>query len=227
MSDREMYLGAMAGSYEGELPPPNTRSLKWMAKILGADIVTEPVQSAEEAYLQAIYENGGGGSSVTVEPLTVTENGTYTAEEGTAYSPVAVAVPGITKLTTTYTAATDVVSQVSFPLPSSNLPKLIFIKSDTPATELSDYALGEIIQIVALPVPDDEISISNSCNSASSSRNKSSGKMSVYAFTQIISGSSAESGNYSIDLENRILTVKVSNNFLAPAGVTYNIECYY
>ena len=61
MSDREMYLGAMAGSYEGELPPPNTRSLKWMAKLLGQDVETEPVQSPEEAYLKAIYENGGGG----------------------------------------------------------------------------------------------------------------------------------------------------------------------
>ena len=92
MSDREMYLGAMAGSYEGELPPPNTRSLKWMAKILGADIVTEPVQSAEEAYLEAIYENGGGG--VTVEALTVTENGRY-AEEGQTYNPVLAEVPQV------------------------------------------------------------------------------------------------------------------------------------
>ena len=35
---------------------------------------------------------GGDGSSVTVEPLSVTENGTYTAEDGTAYSPVSVNV---------------------------------------------------------------------------------------------------------------------------------------
>lgn len=37
--------------------------------------------------------SGGGGSSVEVEPLSVTENGTYTAEEGTAYSPVDVNIP--------------------------------------------------------------------------------------------------------------------------------------
>lgn len=36
---------------------------------------------------------GGGGSSITVEPLTVTENGTTTAPSGTAYSPVTVNVP--------------------------------------------------------------------------------------------------------------------------------------
>lgn len=37
--------------------------------------------------------DGGGGSSVTVEPLTVTENGTTTAPSGKAYSPVTVNVP--------------------------------------------------------------------------------------------------------------------------------------
>lgn len=36
---------------------------------------------------------GGGGSSVTVEPLTVTQNGTTTAPSGKAYSPVTVNVP--------------------------------------------------------------------------------------------------------------------------------------
>ena len=34
-----------------------------------------------------------GGSSIEVEELSVTENGTYTADEGKAYSPVTVAVP--------------------------------------------------------------------------------------------------------------------------------------
>jgi len=36
---------------------------------------------------------GGGGSSITVEPLTVTQNGTQTAPSGKAYSPVVVNVP--------------------------------------------------------------------------------------------------------------------------------------
>ena len=39
---------------------------------------------------------GGGGSSVSVKPLSVTENGTYTAPEGKAYSPVSVNVPAPT-----------------------------------------------------------------------------------------------------------------------------------
>lgn len=37
-------------------------------------------------------KDGGGGTSVTVEPLTVTQNGTTTAPEGKAYSPVTVNV---------------------------------------------------------------------------------------------------------------------------------------
>lgn len=38
------------------------------------------------------YENGGGGD-ITVEALSVTQNGTYTAQSGHAYSPVTVSVP--------------------------------------------------------------------------------------------------------------------------------------
>jgi len=37
-------------------------------------------------------EHGGGGSGATVEPLSVTTNGTYTAPSGKAYSPVSVDV---------------------------------------------------------------------------------------------------------------------------------------
>lgn len=45
-----------------------------------------------EQYLDAIAKGGGGG--VDVEPLTVTENKTYTAPAGKAYSPVTVNVSG-------------------------------------------------------------------------------------------------------------------------------------
>jgi len=179
-----------------------------------------------EAIADAINAAKVRPNAVTVEPLSVTQNGTY-QETGKAFSLVTVAVPGITKLTATYTAATDVVDTVLFPLPSSNLPKLIFIKSDTPATVLSDYAFGEIIQIIALPVSDDEISVSNSCNCAGNYRNKATGSMSKNAFVQIIAGAATANTDYYIDLENRILKFKNGNNFLAPAGVTYNIECYY
>lgn len=45
------------------------------------------------AVSKAINGGGGGGSTVTVEPLTVTQNGTQTAPAGKAYSPVTVNVP--------------------------------------------------------------------------------------------------------------------------------------
>ena len=44
---------------------------------------------------------GGGGSSVTVEELNATKNGTYTAEEGKAYSPVKVNTPELATVTLT------------------------------------------------------------------------------------------------------------------------------
>lgn len=47
-------------------------------------------------YIKAVVEEsgGGGGGDITVESLTVTENDTYTAPEGKAYSPVIVNVEG-------------------------------------------------------------------------------------------------------------------------------------
>ena len=45
----------------------------------------------------------GGGSGVTVEPLSVTSNGTYSAPTGTAYSPVTVSVPTLSASTITLT----------------------------------------------------------------------------------------------------------------------------
>lgn len=45
----------------------------------------------EEWFIQKY--RGGGGGDITVESLSVTENGTYTAPSGKAYSPVSVNVP--------------------------------------------------------------------------------------------------------------------------------------
>lgn len=45
------------------------------------------------SYLLGKQAGGGGGGGVTVEALSVSENGTYTAPTGKAYSPVTVAVP--------------------------------------------------------------------------------------------------------------------------------------
>lgn len=47
-----------------------------------------------DGFVQAIGDIQTGGSSVTVESLNVTQNGTYTAPSGKAYSPVTVNVSG-------------------------------------------------------------------------------------------------------------------------------------
>lgn len=45
------------------------------------------------SYAMGKQAGGGGGGDITVEPLSVTENNTYTAPSGKAYSPVVVSVP--------------------------------------------------------------------------------------------------------------------------------------
>ena len=47
-----------------------------------------------EDAVRLLGQHIGGGSSINVEPLNVTENDTYTAPEGKAYSPVTVDVAG-------------------------------------------------------------------------------------------------------------------------------------
>ena len=50
------------------------------------------VYQDQDGYI--VLSDQGGGSSVTVEALSVTQNGTYTAPTGKAYSPVTVSVSG-------------------------------------------------------------------------------------------------------------------------------------
>ena len=84
------YLSAIAGE-ETELPErPITRSEHYLAKIAGQDVETPTPITREDMYLDFIAEHGSGG--VEAEPLSVTENGTYTAEEGKAFDPVEVNV---------------------------------------------------------------------------------------------------------------------------------------
>ena len=85
----------------GEQLTPITRKEKIIS---GEDL--EPI-TREEWFLKKYY--GGGGGDVTIEPLTATDNGTY-SEQGKAYSPVTVAVPLGTKSITangTYDATDD------------------------------------------------------------------------------------------------------------------------
>ena len=55
---------------------------------------TEAGTVTQDADGYLVLDNDPGGSSFTVGPLSVTQNGTYTAPTGTAYSPVTVNVSG-------------------------------------------------------------------------------------------------------------------------------------
>ena len=86
----EIFLSAIAEG-ESNVPAPITRKEQYLYKMAtGSGDVPEYPITREEEYLAEIAEHGGG---VTVEALSVTENGTYTADEGKAYSPVVVNVP--------------------------------------------------------------------------------------------------------------------------------------
>lgn len=63
------------------------------ALITGTASATGGVTQDQDGYL-VLDDEGGGGSSVIVESLSVTQNGTYTAPTGKAYSPVTVNVSG-------------------------------------------------------------------------------------------------------------------------------------
>ena len=77
----------------GENLTPITRKEMFLAKAAGQNIETPEPITREEMFLSKI--SGGGGGGATIEPLTITENGTYTAPDGVdGYSPVTVDVKG-------------------------------------------------------------------------------------------------------------------------------------
>lgn len=78
----------------------NTKTLKTAGTIMEDDVIlvdvteggTGGVTQDQDGYL--ILDEEGSNGSVSVAPLSVTQNGVYTAPEGTAYSPVTVSVSG-------------------------------------------------------------------------------------------------------------------------------------
>ena len=91
----EQYLNRIATG-SGTIPEePYTRIEMYLNKIAtGSGEVPEEALTRLEQYLAAIAEYGGG-SSITVEPLTALANSTYIAPSGKAYSPVTVEVPSV------------------------------------------------------------------------------------------------------------------------------------
>lgn len=67
---------------------PETMLLSDLLKATGFDC---PQGMENKTFEQAT--SGGGSSGITVEPITITQNGTTTAPSGKAYSPITVNVP--------------------------------------------------------------------------------------------------------------------------------------
>lgn len=67
---------------------PETMLLSDLLKPTGYDC---PAELQGKTFDQAT--SGGGSSGITVEPITITQNGTTTAPSGKAYSPITVNVP--------------------------------------------------------------------------------------------------------------------------------------
>ena len=67
---------------------PITREEQYLAAGLDGGDLPDPITREEQYLYEIATKMQGGGSSVTVEPLTVTQNGTTTAPSGKAYSPV-------------------------------------------------------------------------------------------------------------------------------------------
>ena len=108
----EQYLNRIANG-SGTLPEsPLTREEQYLAKIAGEEVtIPEKPVTRKEQYLDKIA-NTEPTPGITVTELSATENKTYTAPEGYAYSPVTVNVPAnvTTKSITsngTYRASAD------------------------------------------------------------------------------------------------------------------------
>ena len=71
---------------------PETKTLKDLLKPTGFDC-PEELQDKTFAEATSGGGGGGGGSGITIEPITITQNGTTTAPSGKAYSPITVNVP--------------------------------------------------------------------------------------------------------------------------------------
>jgi hypothetical protein len=75
----EMFLAAASGQ-NIQLPEPITRVEMFLAKAAGMDVQTPEPITREEMFIAKIAE--GGGVEINNQDKTITENGTYTADEG-------------------------------------------------------------------------------------------------------------------------------------------------
>lgn len=88
----------------------------------------------QPGYYQLTYGVGGEAPEIETEPLSITENGTYTAPKGKAYTPVTVNVPTgggtVNVKTTTVTNNSNTATSISF-TSLEGTPKAFFVRCTT------------------------------------------------------------------------------------------------
>lgn len=122
---------------------------EWVKNVVDGTTVPDGLPATDlsrmnREWVKAVVDEagGGGGGDITVESLTVTENDTYTAPEGKAYSPVIVNVPvggpGSFELLDTITVA-EAVNAIKLDInPAWNVYDMLYIEADT-VFDAQDY----------------------------------------------------------------------------------------
>lgn len=177
-----------------------------------------------EAIADAINAARARPNAVTLEPLSVTENGVYPAPPGKAYSSVTVAVPGYTVIKTTYTQVSETLS-AEIPMPNGGkLPCFIDVLNAQSGTQLTDFTSGALIHIFYMPVPNDDINDVTEVSGAVRYRNETTGKKSTLAQVQRADNNVANGDYY---IKNGVLKTKPGSGCIFRAGDTFNISWYY
>ena len=92
---------------------PSNKQLDDLLKSTGFDC---PENLKGKTFEEATSGGGGGGSGITVEPITITQNGTTAAPSGKAYSPITVNVPLSAVSVKMETILTDKLTTVGTPV---------------------------------------------------------------------------------------------------------------
>ena len=123
-------------TYGMEMGSGSSATTNWTASYSNGSLtITSSSTSAggyfhQPGYYQLTYAYGGT-IEIETEPLSVTQNGTYTAPRGKAYTPVVVSVSGsggASFATATMTNSSNQNTSISFTLPSGRTPKAFFAR---------------------------------------------------------------------------------------------------
>lgn len=124
------------------------------------------VTQDQDGYIVLPPDGDGGGESITVEPLSVTQNGTYTAPSGKAYSPVTVNVSGggtsdfkrfIERTTTNPALPSDLTSIGSYAF--AHYTNLALTELPSGVTSIGEHAFENCENMALAELPDGVSSI--------------------------------------------------------------------